>query len=58
LEEMGHTDSLGETAENLAEERYADTSKEEQPEGLANEYDLSRERQDSFALRPLMHNSR
>jgi acetyl-CoA acetyltransferase family protein len=51
LEEMGHTDSLGETAENLAEERYADTSEEEQPEGLADEYDLSRERQDRFALR-------
>src|ERR671915_1376185 len=51
LEEMGHTDSLGETAENLAEERYADTSEEEQTEGLADEYDLSRERQDRFALR-------
>jgi acetyl-CoA acetyltransferase family protein len=51
LEEMSHTDSLGETAENLAEERYADTSEEEQPEGLADEYDLSRERQDRFALR-------
>jgi acetyl-CoA acyltransferase len=51
LEEMSHTDSLGETAENLAEQRYADTSEEEQPEGLADEYDLSRERQDRFALR-------
>jgi acetyl-CoA acetyltransferase family protein len=51
LEEMGHTDSLGETAENLAEERYADTSEEEQSEDLADEYDLSRERQDRFALR-------
>jgi acetyl-CoA acyltransferase len=49
MEEMGHTDSLGETAENLAEERYAVTS-EEQPEGLAGEYDISRERQDRFAL--------
>jgi acetyl-CoA acyltransferase len=49
MEEMGHTDSLGETAENLAEERYAGTS-EEQPEGLAGEYDISRERQDRFAL--------
>ena len=49
IEEMGHTDSLGETAENLAEERYAVTS-EEQPEGLAGEYDISRERQDRFAL--------
>ena len=50
MEEMGHTDSLGETAENLAEERYADTSEEEQPEGLAGEYNISRERQDRFAL--------
>ena len=49
MEEMGHTDSLGETAENLAEERYTGTS-EEQPEGLAGEYDISRERQDRFAL--------
>ena len=49
MEEIGHTDSLGETAENLAEERYAGTS-EEQPEGLAGEYDISRERQDRFAL--------
>ncbi len=51
MEEMGHTDSLGETAENLAEERYAVTSEEEQPEGLAGEYDISREAQDRFALR-------
>ena len=50
MEEMGHTDSLGETAENLGEGRYAFTSEEEQPEGLAGEYDISRERQDSFAL--------
>jgi acetyl-CoA acetyltransferase family protein len=51
MEEMGHTDSLGETAENLAEERYAVTSEEEQSEGLAGEYDISREAQDRFALR-------
>src|SRR5215207_250276 len=51
MEEMGHTDSLGQTAENLAKERYAVTSEEEQPEGLAREYDISRERQDRFALR-------
>ncbi len=43
MEEMGHTDSLGMTAENLVEERYATTPEEERPEGLANEYDLSRE---------------
>src|SRR5919202_1549144 len=51
MEEMGHTDSLGETAENLVEERYAASSEEERPEGLADEYDLSRETQDRFALR-------
>ena len=51
MDEMGHTDSLGMTAENLAEERYAVTSEEEQPEGLADEYDISREAQDRFALR-------
>jgi len=51
MEEMGHTDSLGETAENLVEERYAATSEEERPEGLADEYDISRETQDRFALR-------
>jgi acetyl-CoA acyltransferase len=50
MEEMGHTDSLGETAENLADERYVVLSEEEQPEGLAGEYDISRERQDRFAL--------
>jgi len=51
MEEMDHTDSLGETAENLVEERYAATSEEERPEGLADEYDISRETQDRFALR-------
>jgi acetyl-CoA acetyltransferase family protein len=51
MEEMGHTDSLGQTAENLAEERYEVTSEQEQPEGLAREYDISREKQDRFALR-------
>lgn len=51
LDEMGHTDSLGMTAENLAEERKGVTSEEEQPEELAGEYDLSRETQDRFALR-------
>lgn len=48
MEEMGHTDSLGMTAENLAEERFRVTT--EEPEGLAGEYDISREAQDRFAL--------
>ena len=51
MEEMGHTDSLGETAENLVDERYAAASEEERPEGLADDYDISRETQDRFALR-------
>ena len=51
MEERGYTDSLGQTAENLAEERYAVTSEQERPEGLAREYDISREKQDRFALR-------
>ncbi|MDQ4082884.1 MAG: thiolase family protein [Actinomycetota bacterium] len=51
IEEMGHTDSLGETAENLVDERYAVNSEEERPEGVADDYDISRETQDRFALR-------
>ena len=51
MEEMLHADSLGLTAENLAQERFEVTPDEERPEGLAEEYDLSREAQDRFALR-------
>ena len=51
MEEMGHTDSLGMTAENLAEERFRVTAEEQKPEDLADAYDISRERQDRFALR-------
>ena len=51
MEEMGHTDSLGMTAENLAQERFLITPDEDEPEGLAEEYDVSREAQDRFALR-------
>jgi acetyl-CoA acyltransferase len=51
MEEMGHTDSLGMTAENLAEERFSVTAEEQKPEDLADAYDISRERQDRFALR-------
>src|SRR5215211_6762719 len=50
MEEMGHTDSLGMTAENLAEERFHLTAEEQKPEKLAHDYDISRERQDLFAL--------
>ena len=50
MEEMGHTDSLGVTAENLAEERFHLTAEEQKPEELADDYDISRERQDRFAL--------
>ena len=51
MEEMGYTDSLGMTAENLAQERFQLTPEEERPEELAGLYDISRERQDHFALR-------
>ncbi len=51
MEELGHTASLGTTAENLAQERFLITPDEDQPEGLAEEYDVSREAQDRFALR-------
>ncbi|MGF1472116.1 MAG: thiolase family protein [Rubrobacteraceae bacterium] len=51
LDDMGHTDSLGMTAENLVEERRGVSSEAEQPEGLAGKYDISREAQDRFALR-------
>jgi acetyl-CoA acyltransferase len=51
MEEMGHTDSLGVTAENLAQERFLITPDEDRPEGLAEEYDVSRAAQDRFALR-------
>ncbi|MBA3610768.1 MAG: thiolase family protein [Rubrobacter sp.] len=50
MEELGYTDSLGMTAENLAEERFRITAEEQQPEELANSYDISREAQDRFAL--------
>ncbi len=50
MEKLGHTDSLGMTAENLAEARYAITTGEGEPEKLAADYDISRERQDKFAL--------
>ena len=51
MEELGHTDSLGTTAENLAQERFLVTPDEDRPEGLAEEYEVSREAQDRFALR-------
>ena len=51
MEEMLHTDGLGTTAENLAQERFEVTPDEDRPEGLASDYDLSREAQDRFALR-------
>ena len=51
MEALGHTDSLGMTAENLAEERYLLTPEEEAPDEVAAVYDISREAQDRFALR-------
>jgi acetyl-CoA acyltransferase len=51
MEEMSHTDSLGMTAENLAQERYLLTPDEDAPEEVTAAYDVSREAQDRFALR-------
>jgi acetyl-CoA acetyltransferase family protein len=51
MEELGHTDSLGQTAENLAQERFLITPDEDEPERLAEDYDVSREAQDRFAVR-------
>jgi acetyl-CoA acyltransferase len=51
MEEMGHTDSLGMTAENLAQERFLLTPDEDAPDEVAAAYDVSREAQDRFALR-------
>lgn len=51
MEALGHTDSLGMTAENLAQERFNVTPDEDGPEELAVAYDVSREAQDRFALR-------
>src|SRR5215207_2153812 len=51
MEQMGHTDSLGMTAENLAQERFLITPDEDAPDELAHTYDVSREAQDRFALR-------
>ncbi len=50
MEEMGYTDSLGMTAENLAQTHFQLTPEEERPEELAGRYDISRLRQDHFAL--------
>src|SRR5438105_6337288 len=51
MEEMGYTDSLGMTAENLAQERFQLTPEEQRPEEVVGVYDISRESQDRFALR-------
>jgi acetyl-CoA acyltransferase len=50
MKQMGHTDSLGLTAENLAQERFKMSAEEQKPEELAHTYDISREKQDRFAL--------
>ena len=51
MQKMGHTDSLGMTAENLAQERFLLTPDEDAPDEVAAAYDVSREAQDRFALR-------
>jgi acetyl-CoA acyltransferase len=51
MEALGHTDSLGMTAENLAQVRYEVTPDENEPDKVAEDYRVSREEQDRFALR-------
>lgn len=53
LEEAGHTDPLGITAENLVAERFFDRGSDlvaSKDADAGPEYDISRERQDRFAL--------
>jgi acetyl-CoA acetyltransferase family protein len=50
MEALGHTDSLGQTAENLAQERHQVTPDENAPDKVARDYRVSREEQDRFAL--------
>jgi acetyl-CoA acetyltransferase family protein len=51
MEALGHTDSLGQTAENLVAERWVAPDEADDAEAAARRYDLSREAQDRFALR-------
>jgi len=51
MERMGYSDTVGMTAENVAQERFHVSPDEDEPEGLAQQYDVSREAQDRFALR-------
>ena len=51
MEALGHTDSLGQTAENLAQERHQVTPDENAPDKVARDFRVSREEQDRFALR-------
>jgi len=43
MEALGHTDSLGMTAENLAQERFLLTPDENEPERVAQDYRITRE---------------
>lgn len=50
MEQLGHTDSLGMTAENLVAERHILPNDDPAPEDTAAAYTISREAQDRFAL--------
>ena len=50
MEGLGHTDSLGMTAENLAQALHLVTPDENAPDDVADEYRIPREEQDRFAL--------
>jgi acetyl-CoA acetyltransferase family protein len=50
MERRGHTDSMGQTAENLAAERWVAPDETGDAEAAARRYDIGREGQDRFAL--------
>jgi acetyl-CoA acetyltransferase family protein len=50
MERRGHTDSMGQTAENLTAERWVAADETSDAEPAARRYDISRAAQDRFAL--------
>jgi 3-oxoadipyl-CoA thiolase len=47
---LGHTEPLGQTAENLAAERYVAAGEAAEADAASRQYDISRAAQDRFAL--------
>jgi acetyl-CoA acyltransferase len=50
MEQLGHTDALGITAENLAQAQHRITPDENAPDVVAEAYRIGREAQDRFAI--------